>query len=206
MLLVGDASFDPKNNYSWVAVDNSAYLPTYLAFTDYQGETPTDEYFARISGGDAVPDLYIGRLPAVDDAGAARMVNKILYDYEDADNTKGWEKNVLLVADDQEPGEIQDFEVIFKGMNDDAAALLPAQMTPAYGYLGVDFATGGALKNYIINKLNDDPSLVAEQGGALIVNYSGHGGMFQWATENIFESADVALLDKKEGTSWERSS
>jgi len=59
----------------------------------------------------------------------------------------------------------------------------------------VDFATAGALKSYIIKKLNDDPSLVAEQGGALIVNYSGHGGMWQWATENIFEDDDVALLD-----------
>jgi len=140
VLLVGDGSFDPKNNYSWWAADTTTYLPTYLAFTAYQGETPTDEYFVRISGDDAVPDLYIGRLPAADAAGAAVMVNKIL-DYETAANTKSWEKSVLLLADNQEPGEEHAYEVVFKEMNDDAAALLPAEMDPATGYLGVDFAT-----------------------------------------------------------------
>jgi hypothetical protein len=194
VLLVGDGSFDPKNNYSWWGADDTAYLPTYLAFTEYQGETPTDEYFVRISGGDAVPDLYLGRLPAADSAGAAVMVNKIL-DYETAANTKTWEKSVLLVADNQEPGEEHAYEVVFKEMNDDAAALLPAEMEPATGYLGLDFATAGSLKNYIIKKLNDDPGLVSEQGGALIVNYSGHSSMQRWATENIFQNADVAALD-----------
>jgi len=154
VLLVGDGTFDPKNNYSWHAVDTTVYVPTYLVYTQYQGETVTDEYFVRISGGDAVPDLYIGRLPAADAAGAAVMVTKIL-DYEAAANTKSWEKSVLLVADDQEAGEEHAYEAVFKEINDDAAALLPAEMEPAMGYLGVDFATAGALNIYIINKLNE---------------------------------------------------
>ena len=111
------------------------------SYTDYQGETVTDEYFARISGGDAVPDLYIGRLPAADADQAALMAAKIRA-YEDAANTKNWQKNVLLIADDQEPGEDHAYEAVFKQINDDAAALLPATMAPAYGYLGLDFATG----------------------------------------------------------------
>jgi len=193
---VGDASFDPKGNYEgayggWAA-DSTPYVPSYLTYTDYQGETHTDEYFARISGGDAVPDLYIGRLPAADAAEAALMVAKILA-YEGAANTKGWEQNVLLVADDQEPGEDHAYEVVFKEMNDDAADLLPTGMTASMAYLGTDFATGGALKNYMINKINDQ--LVGEDGGTLIVNYSGHSSMQRWATENIFENADVAQLD-----------
>ena len=194
VLLVGDGTFDPKNNYGWWAVDNTAYVPTYLVFTQYQGETPTDEYFVRISGGDAVPDLYIGRLPAADAAQAGVMVDKILA-YEGASNTKGWEKNVLLVADNQDPGEDHAYEAVFKDMNNDAAALLPTGMTASTGYLGVDFATAGALKNYIIKKLNDQ--LVSEDGGALIVNYSGHGSMQSWASPNIFQNADVASLDNE---------
>ncbi len=98
MLLVGDHTYDYKNN-SGGAVDN--FVPTWLAFTDFMGETVTDEYFARISGEDAVPDLYIGRLPAASAAEAAVMVQKIL-DYEQAPNTKTWQKDTLLVADNQD--------------------------------------------------------------------------------------------------------
>jgi len=198
VLIVGDASFDPKGNYEGAyggaAADDTPYVPSYLVHTDYQGETVTDEYFARISGGDAVPDLYIGRLPAVDFNEATVMTAKIRA-YEEAANAKDWEKNVLLVADDQEPGEDHAYEAVFKQINDDAAALLPATMAPAYGYLGLDFATAAALKNYIKLKLNDDDSLAPETGGALIVNYSGHASMQRWAGENIFENADVAALD-----------
>jgi len=198
VLLVGDASFDPKGNYEAVygagAADSTPYVPSYLTFTDYQGETVTDEYFARISGDDAVPDLYIGRLPAADADQAALMAAKIRA-YEDAANSKIWEKNVLLLADDQDPGYDNAYEAIFKRINNDAADLLPAPMSPAYGYLGVDFATAGALKNYIKLKLNDDDSLDPETGGALIVNYSGHSGMQQWASPNIFNNADAAALE-----------
>jgi hypothetical protein len=74
VLLVGDGTFDPKGNYGWWAVDNTAYVPTYLVFTRYQGETPTDEWFVRISGDDAVPDLYIGRLPPVSQRKPARAL------------------------------------------------------------------------------------------------------------------------------------
>jgi len=198
VLIVGDASFDPKGNYEAVyggaAADDTPYVPSYLAYTDYQGETVTDEYFARISGGDAVPDLYIGRIPAADFDEATVMTAKIRA-YEDAANTKDWEKNVLLLADDQEPGFDNAYEAVFKQIDDEAAALLPASMAPAYGYLGLDFATAAALKNYIKLKLNDDAGLAPETGGALIVNYAGHSSMQRWAGENIFENDDVDELE-----------
>jgi len=64
VLLVGDSTYDPKVNWSWFSVDNTAYLPAYLTYTEYMGETATDEWFVRVSGNDALPDLYMGRLPA----------------------------------------------------------------------------------------------------------------------------------------------
>ncbi len=64
-------------------------------------------------------------------AEAQVMVAKIIA-YETEPNTKTWEKNTLLVADDQEEA----FESVFKTMNEDAAALLPTAMDPPYkGYL-----------------------------------------------------------------------
>jgi hypothetical protein len=187
VLLVGDASFDPKGNYGWWAPDSTVYLPGYLTFTDYQGETVTDDYFACISGDDAVPDIYIGRLPAATADDAARMAAKIIT-YETGPNTKSWEKNVLLVADNQS----EDYEAVFETMNEQAAALIPAGLNYLpKGYLSL-YASGPYLTDYIIDKINDD--IDGQQAGTLLVNYSGHGHIQLWASEHIFTNADVAAL------------
>ena len=49
------------------------------------------------------------------------MVQKIL-DYESQQTKDDWQRNVVLVADDQH----KDFEGVFETMNEDAAALLPS--------------------------------------------------------------------------------
>jgi hypothetical protein len=189
VLLVGDSTYDPKDH--WNGADTTAYLPTYLIYTDYKGETVTDEWFVTISGEDAIADMYIGRLPAADAAQAALMVAKILT-YETTPNTKfddpnAWEKNILLVADDQRPGAEYLYEADFASMNEDAAALLPVPMQPYAGYLGIHYGSAAYLTDFIFNTLNND--------GALMVNYSGHGGTQVWADQpSIFEVADLPGL------------
>ena len=187
-VLVGDSTYDPKDH--WNEADATAYLPTYLMFTDFKGETVTDQWFVTFSGEDAVADMHIGRLPAADAAQAAVMVNKILT-YETTPNSKfsdphAWEKNILLVADNQRPGQDYLYEADFATMNEDAAALLPAVMNPYAGYLGIHYASAAFLTDFITTTLNND--------GALMVNYAGHGATQILAEEHIFEVADVAAL------------
>jgi hypothetical protein len=156
-------------------------VPSYTVFTEYMGETLTDEWFARISGNDTVPDLYIGRLPAATNAQAAVMVDKITT-YETGANTNSWENNILLVADNQ----VKDWEAVFETMNQEALGLIPPAMNvPSEEYLG-DYGAVGPLKTAIKDKINND--------GALMVNYSGHGSIQIWANENIFNNNDVAGL------------
>ncbi len=50
VLLVGDSTYDFKDNYNRGTVN---HVPAYTVFTDYMGETVTDEYFVTISGDDA---------------------------------------------------------------------------------------------------------------------------------------------------------
>jgi len=195
VLLVGDSTRNPNNNPDpWFGVDSvTTYLPTYLTVTEHMGETAaTDEWFARVSGDDAISDLYIGRLPAksVAEAGvmviaeAGVMVNKILA-YEGSLNTKSWEKNVLFLADDQRVGPEYEYEAVFEIMNDDAAALLPAAMNdPVKGYLN-DYFDADNLKAEIIAQINS---------GTLMVNYSGHSSIQRLADPNIFKTSDVASL------------
>jgi hypothetical protein len=185
VLLVGDGTNDPKENFkkTYTDMDESVYtyIPTYLTFTEYMGETATDEWFVQISGEDAVPDMYIGRLPAASVAQAEVMVNKII-NYEDAAILKTWEKNVLLVADNQ----TEDYEALFEMMSNEAAGSVPSGMNaPFMEYLS-GYPVPGDLTNAIKDKINND--------GSLIVNYSGHGSTQIWAMEQIFKNAHVATL------------
>jgi hypothetical protein len=174
VLLVGDSSYDFKDNLQ-LGIINS--VPAYLTYTQFMGETVTDEWFVKVSGNDAVPDLYIGRLPAESPAEAAVMVNKILT-YETAPTDKTWQKNTLLIADDQEEA----YEAAFETMNEDAANLLPASMNaPFKGYLN-DYLSAAGLAADIKARIN---------AGTLIVNYSGHGSVQLWAGEKIFQNSDV---------------
>jgi hypothetical protein len=162
----------------------TTYIPTYLTFTEHMGETSTDEWFVRVSGDDAISDLYIGRLPATTVPEATIMVNKIIA-YEGSLNTKSWEKNVLFLADDQRDGPEYEYEAVFEIMNNDAAALLPAAMNnPSKGYLN-DYFDANVLKAEILAQINS---------GIFMVNYSGHSSIQRLANPNIFNTGDVATL------------
>jgi hypothetical protein len=182
VVLVGDSTYDP-NDY-WNMGDATAYLPTYLTYTDYKGTTVIDQWFVTFSGEDAVADMHLGRLPAADAAQAQVMVAKIIA-YETAFNEGTWTSNTLLVADDQRPGEAYAYEADFEAMNEAVADLVPTSMAdPHKGYLN-DYTQPAYLTDYMIDTLNN---------GVLMLNYSGHAATQVWALENIFKVADVAAL------------
>ena len=111
----------------------------------------------RVSGDDAVSDLYIGRLPAATAAEAEVMVNKVIA-YENGVNSKSWEKSVLLVADDNDA----DNEAIFEKMNEDVAAFIPAGMNePSREYLG-DYLVTADLTAEIKGKIRRGPVHLAD--------------------------------------------
>ena len=104
------------------------------------------------------------------EAEAAAMINKMLT-YETSPNDKTWQKNTLLIADDQNEA----YEAVFETINEDAVALLPAKMLPLKGYLG-DYLLAGDLSTDLSTWIND---------GALIINYRGHASLQPWAAEPV---------------------
>ena len=187
VLLMGDTSYDYKDNWASGTVN---HVPGYLIYTTHLGETISDEWYVQVSGADALPDLYIGRLPAATLAQAQAMVNKIVA-YESAANTKGWEKRLVLAADNQ----AEDWEAVFETMNEDAAAALPAGMaTPERFYLQ-EYENESLSVTDLTAEL-----LSAIEAGALVVNYSGHANHNIWATERILDNrggayrSDVSTL------------
>jgi len=101
------------------------------------------------------------------------MVDKILAYETSPMSGEGWEKRVLMVTDNDEPG--------FKGMSEACASYLPPAYLISKKYLK-DYTDPSDLHGELIDELN---------AGALVVNYVGHGAEDFWADEVIFEAADV---------------
>jgi hypothetical protein len=142
----------------------------------YAGEVPNDHWYGCIRGEDLISDLHVGRLPARTAQEVGAMVDKILT-YETAPlSEEGWEKRVILVADDDEPG--------FKGMNEAVAGSLSPAYLVSKKYLK-DYPDPLDLNRELIDEIN---------AGALLVNYVGHGAEDYWADEPIFEAWEVDTL------------
>jgi hypothetical protein len=114
VLLVGDASIDPRNYMGMGAYD---FLPTKLIPTYYL-KTACDDWIADVNG-DGVPDFAIGRIPARTPEDAALMFNKII---ARGTPSGAWANTVLSVADRPEGYD-------FAASADAADSFVPHSMT-----------------------------------------------------------------------------
>ena len=167
VVLLGDGTFDFED-YLGTGVQNQ--VPPLMVKTSYLW-TASDPAYAAVNGDDLLPDIAIGRLPAVSVFEARTMVQKILA-YERGE-TSLLDGPVVLVADD--PDRAGDFVA-------DAEAL-------ATGLLSDKTTT----KLYLPDATRQDV-IQAFDDGASLVSYLGHGAIHLWADENLFNSHDVASL------------
>lgn len=168
VLLVGDASVDPRNYLGFGDFD---FLPTKLVDTLFL-ETASDDWFVDVNE-DGLPEMAVGRLPVRTPEEAATMISKII-NYEQSGG--GRRREVLLVADNN---DIFDFEAASTRLN----ALLPANMTVHEVFRGrTDVETA---RREILAKINQ---------GQLIVNYVGHGSVEVWAGEGLLTAEDAETL------------
>jgi hypothetical protein len=179
VLLVGGASEDYRDLLGY---SKKNYVPTQMVET-YWGQAASDNWFVLLSDPpDIYPDMFIGRLTSQTVSQAEEMVTKILY-YEQNPPPSSWNTNVLLVADDGNPPDNDD---TFEITSDELAARLPYHYTANKVYLLAGQPDPPNPKASIINYINN---------GSLLVNYSGHGSVIQWAQENIFCTSDIPSLN-----------
>jgi hypothetical protein len=152
LLLVGDASYDPRNYLGYGAQD---FMPTRLVDTA-AAETASDEALVDADG-DGVGEMAVGRLPVRNAAQAVGVVAKIV------NYTPGAASGALFVADRPDGYD-------FAAANTQLSGLLPAG-TPVTA-LNRASLSDAALRSQLINALNAGPSLVT---------YSGHGLAEAWA-------------------------
>jgi len=171
--LLGDGTYDYRNNSR---LGQGNWIP---AFQD--GPNTYDEWYVRVSGSDALPDLAVGRLPVNSRAEAAAVVDKLIaYDREPEPGP--WQGRVLLVADDlrnpDDPGtEESEFLLDAESMVGES---LPEDLDLRKLYLAeypLEGRTKPRARDAFIRLLNE---------GALLVTFLGHGNHDVLAHEQMF--------------------
>jgi hypothetical protein len=192
LLLFGDASYDPKDRRT----SNSNFIPTFQSPESFHPVTSyaTDDFFGCLDDNEGglstdVPDIGIGRLPVQTVAEAAMAVDKIIHYATAADKVHGdWRNVITFVADDGDNGD--------GNVHMQQADMLATMIDTTYRNYNLD-------KIYLdaYNQISTpggqripDASLAINQRmdkGALIINYTGHGGEVGWAHERVLEVPDI---------------
>ncbi|MEW6127473.1 MAG: C25 family cysteine peptidase [Acidobacteriota bacterium] len=169
VLLVGDASYDPKDYLGW---GNTDVVPTKL-IDSFFAEAASDDWLADTDG-DEYADLAIGRLPARNVEEATILVGKILaYEQQTPLN------EVVLISD---ANDVYDFE----GESDRLKAIVGTSATVTQIKKGQIGAT--AARAQILDKLNQGPKLAL---------YTGHGYVWSWR-DNLITSDDPPLFTNRD--------
>jgi hypothetical protein len=170
VLLVGDATFDPRN---YLGAGDFDLVPTKLVVTS-QMKTASDSWLADFND-DGVADMAIGRLPAQTLAEAQIEVGKVVA-YENAASGQPWMRSALLVND-------SDASIDFASMSGAVRQFVPDGYTTNTIDLGASGPTAAR-----------QSLLAALDAGALFVNYIGHGSVGVWTEAGLFEDGDASAL------------
>ncbi len=210
LLLFGDGSYKNKDINS---VSNTALIPSFqtLNSTSYTNSFTTDDYFAMMDdnegdlayGSPDLVDIGVGRLPVKNKQEAIAVTNKIEHYYKrnfgfdpsaiessyltsETDYPQGdWRNWVCFIADDEDRNEHveQANNLANKVYNGNKLYNIDKIFLDAY----VQSSTpGGDRYPDAVNDLNK-----RMEKGALIVNYTGHGGELGLAEERIIEISQI---------------
>jgi hypothetical protein len=189
LLLFGDASYDYKNRVQ----NNTNFIPSYQSpeSLDPVDSYVTDDYFVLLDDNEGQAasgalDMGVGRFIVQTATEAEEAVAKIEHYCENSDSVKNdWRNVVSFVAEDwdnnlhlNQTEELTNLiEENYKDYNVDKIYLdaYPAEPTP------------GGLRNPDVN----DAINKRMAKGALIMNYTGHGGELGWAHERVLEIPDI---------------
>jgi hypothetical protein len=174
VLLVGDDSFDPLD-LSGRGVPS--FVPSLFARDSGWGLVPSENLYADLDD-DGAPDVAIGRLPVRTPADADALADKIAS--QDAALAALGETH-LAVADNS-----TETDAPFRDDAQQALALLRDGSSVQWA----DLAQGPAAARAAL--------LAGWQSGVMATHYFGHGGLTEWADEQVLNTDDVAAL----GAGW----
>jgi len=187
LLLFGDGSYDNLHRLS----NNTNYIPTYQSADSYKPvwSYVSDDYFGLLDDNEGDNpnddlDIGIGRFPVQSAAEAEAMVYKVT-NYNSSNTMRDWRNVVCFIADDQD-GNIHidpsddiaiHIDTTYCEYNIDKIYIDAYQQVSTAG--GQRYPEATIAINRRVEK------------GALLINYTGHGGELGWAHERILENSDI---------------
>jgi hypothetical protein len=182
VLLLGDGDYDYKN----IVIQDKNWIPPYETLESlYQiNSYCTDDYFAEISGNDAVVDLAVGRIP-VQSADEARIVVDKIIAYEQSVLFDPWKNLVTFAADDGLTSTGDDGSIHTGQAEQLAEDYTPQEFDKAKIYI-VEYPTVNGAQG---RRKPDAAKAITDQinSGTLIINWTGHGNNDVWAHEWVFQ-------------------
>ncbi|HSG68640.1 MAG TPA: type IX secretion system sortase PorU, partial [Bacteroidales bacterium] len=191
LILFGDASYDYKNREE----NNSNYVPTWedKRSMNIISSIATDDYYGFLDDGEGgggsgnLLDVGIGRIVVSSQESARQMVNKFIHYATGGEDVYGSWRNIVCFVADDEDGNLH---------MQSHAEKMAVKLDTAYGSLNVDkiyldayrqVSTSGGQRAPEVNEAINRRM----EKGALIMNYTGHGGEAGWAHERILGISDI---------------
>jgi len=173
VVLVGDATYDYRDNLGRASEGKADLIPTYLGYRGSigpsVGATASDNWFVCVDGDDPLPDMVIGRLCVKQNDDLKNIIDKIIT-YEGIED-EPWHRRIIFAVDD-------DDQDIFENMAQSLREKLPADFTIRNLYLSTYPAVPEATAD-LIDEISN---------GALITNYIGHGSTDTWSNSRWFQT------------------
>jgi uncharacterized repeat protein (TIGR01451 family) len=170
VLLVGDASMDPRN---YLGLGDFDFVPTRIIETA-AFKTASDDWLTDFQQ-NGFATIPTGRLPVRTTADADLLVSKIV-SYEQGEFSGPWNSQAVLISD-------QNIDANFTAVVNTAAGSLPASLHTTQ--ILADGADPATVRSQIIAALDN---------GALLVDYNGHGAEQQWSFSDLFDDTDASAL------------
>jgi hypothetical protein len=181
LTILGDASYD----YKGYLFPGSSFVPTFQSQNSFALITSycSDDYFGLLDNNESnalgqLIDIGIGRLPAKSAAEAQVMVNKIIA-YKSEAALGAWQNKVLFVADDEDNNlhMSQSNQLAANMQNDKCQLYLQKLFFDAYEQVQTENGHRyPEASEFLMNTI---------ESGLLLVNYTGHSGHSNWASEQV---------------------
>jgi len=206
LLLMGDGSYDYKNHFT----QNTNYVPTYESNISLipTASYVTDDFFGLLDStegyySNGVLDIGIGRFPVKSIDEAKAVVDKVeLYISKKNSYTEmngctpytreisgNWRNNACFIADDEDnnlhigqANELANY-VDTANPNININKIYLDAFVQVTGPLGPSYPDA----NKALNKQVEE--------GALMINYTGHGGETGWSGEGVLKMTDINKWD-----------
>lgn len=210
LLLFGDGAWDNRMlSEGWTTLSPDDFLLCFESENSLNDVScfVSDDFFCMLDDEEEIqvggnynnctgkPDVAVGRLPVRNDAEAKLLVDKII-EYGSNPNPGVWQNTVVVMGDDGNNNAHM--------IDADNVAKVIAATRPALDVKKIMWDAYKMEKSSTGNTFPDARNLITKYmaDGALMMNYSGHGGPNQLSHETVLKLSDFSGIQSKTMALW----